>query len=324
MTPSTNNLTLDSNAKLENFQRNDPWGIGMTITAMAVVFLGLIILYLVFKQIGNAAIKASKRNAQKAAGTGAAVSANIGQESGEIFAAIATALYEQVLELGGEIDYGEVVGIKVNDNSKTVLTADKEYECERVIIATGAANRNLGVDGEEDLVGLGVSYCATCDGAFFREKKVAVVGGGNTALEDAEFLSGLCETVYIIHRRDEFRGDQSTVEKLKQKSNVEFILNSTVTAFKKGEDGRLNGVELQNKISGEISGLAVDGLFVAVGQIPNTGFLKGLVELDAAGYVISGEDCKTNIDGIYAAGDCRTKPLRQLATAAADGAVATM
>lgn len=236
----------------------------------------------------------------------------------------ATALYEQVLELGGEIDYGEVVGIKVNDNSKTVLTADKEYECERVIIATGAANRNLGVDGEEDLVGLGVSYCATCDGAFFREKKVAVVGGGNTALEDAEFLSGLCETVYIIHRRDEFRGDLSTVEKLKQKSNVEFILNSTVTAFKKGEDGRLNGVELQNKISGEISGLAVDGLFVAVGQIPNTGFLKGLVELDAAGYVISGEDCKTNIDGIYAAGDCRTKPLRQLATAAADGAVATM
>ena len=205
-----------------------------------------------------------------------------------------------------------------------MLTADKEYECERVIIATGAANRNLGVDGEEDLVGLGVSYCATCDGAFFREKKVAVVGGGNTALEDAEFLSGLCETVYIIHRRDEFRGDQSTVEKLKQKSNVEFILNSTVTAFKKGEDGRLNGVELQNKISGEISGLAVDGLFVAVGQIPNTGFLKGLVELDAAGYVISGEDCKTNIDGIYAAGDCRTKPLRQLATAAADGAVATM
>lgn len=169
-----------------------------------------------------------------------------------------------------------------------------------------------------------MSYCATCDGAFFREKKVAVVGGGNTALEDAEFLSGLCETVYIIHRRDEFRGDQSTVEKLKQKSNVEFILNSTVTAFKKGEDGRLNGVELQNKISGEISGLAVDGLFVAVGQIPNTGFLKGLVELDAAGYVISGEDCKTNIDGIYAAGDCRTKPLRQLATAAADGAVATM
>lgn len=117
-----------------------------------------------------------------------------------------------------------------------------------------------------------MSYCATCDGAFFREKKVAVVGGGNTALEDAEFLSGLCETVYIIHRRDEFRGDQSTVEKLKQKSNVEFILNSTVTAFKKGEDGRLNGVELQNKISGEISGLAVDGLFVAVGQIPNTGF----------------------------------------------------
>ena len=110
----------------------------------------------------------------------------------------ATALYEQVLELGGEIDYGEVVGIKVNDNSKTVLTADKEYECERVIIATGAANRNLGVDGEEDLVGLGVSYCATCDGAFFREKKVAVVGGGNTALEDAEFLSGLCETVYIL------------------------------------------------------------------------------------------------------------------------------
>ena len=141
-------------------------------------------------------------------------------------------------------------------------------------------------------------YCATCDGAFFREKKVAVVGGGNTALEDAESYR-ICE-LYIIHRRDEFRGDQSTVEKLKQKSNVEFILNSTVTAFKKGEDGRLNGVELQNKISGEISGLAVDGLFVAVGQIPNTGFLKGLVELDAAGYVISGEDCKTNIDGIYA------------------------
>ena len=205
-----------------------------------------------------------------------------------------------------------------------MLTDHQTYETRTVVLAMGAAHRMLGVPGEQELSGMGVSYCATCDGAFFREKKVAVVGGGNTALEDAEFLSGLCETVYIIHRRDEFRGDQSTVEKLKQKSNVEFILNSTVTAFKKGEDGRLNGVELQNKISGEISGLAVDGLFVAVGQIPNTGFLKGLVELDAAGYVISDEDCKTNIDGIYAAGDCRTKPLRQLATAAADGAVATM
>lgn len=234
----------------------------------------------------------------------------------------ATQMYEQVLEQGGKIEYGKVTNIKIHENCKTVITTDKEYDCKQIIIASGARNRPMGLDGEERLIGRGISYCANCDGAFYRDKITAVYGGGNTALDDAEFLSGLCSRVYLIHRRAEFRGDIATVNRLKQKDNVQFVLDSTVEGLITNDSGMLSGIVIKNKLTNQSSELAVNGLFAAIGQIPNTEFLKGLVELDEYGYIIAGEDCKTNIDGIYAAGDCRTKFLRQLATASADGAVA--
>ncbi len=234
----------------------------------------------------------------------------------------ATQVYEQLLEHGGKVEYGKVTDINIHGNRKTVVTTDREYNCKQIIIASGARNRPMDIDGEEALIGHGISYCANCDGAFYKNKVTAVYGGGNTALDDAEFLSGLCSRVYLIHRRSEFRGDVAAVKRLKQMDNVQFVLDSTVEGLIKNDSGMLSGIVIKNKITGECSELAVNGLFVAIGQIPNTEFLKGKVELDKYGYVIAGEDCKTAVDGVYAAGDCRTKLLRQLATAAADGAVA--
>ena len=232
----------------------------------------------------------------------------------------ATGLYEQTLSLGGDIRPGRVSGIKTGSGYMTVLTDDGEYDCKKVIIASGAKNRPLGLRGEAELIGRGISYCANCDGAFFKNKTVAVVGGGNTALDDAEFLAGICERVYLIHRRDEFRGDSVTVEALRQRSNVEFVLSKTVTSLKKGANGSLEAVTVAG--GGSETELNVSGLFVAVGQVPNTDFVRGVVETDPSGYIVAGEDCRTSVPGIYAAGDCRTKSLRQLVTAAADGAAA--
>lgn len=236
----------------------------------------------------------------------------------------ATQMYEQLLAGGGSLEFGDVKEIRVNKNSKTVVTEDAEYGCERVIIASGASNRKLGIEGEEALVGRGISYCATCDGGFFKGKTVAVVGGGNTALDDGVYLADICERVYIIHRRDSFRGEQKTVDELRAKSNVEFVLNAVTDSLISGEDNKLRGVVVRDKVGGELRELRVDGLFVAVGQVPNTEFVKGLVDMDEYGYIKAGEDCRTSVDGIYAAGDCRTKELRQLCTAAADGAASAM
>lgn len=235
----------------------------------------------------------------------------------------ATGLFEQVTELGGSIEFADVTEIRTEGGKKTVVTSDGEYECRNIIIASGASNRKIGLDNEDELIGRGVSYCATCDGAFFKDKDVAVVGGGNTALDDARFLSEICKTVYLIHRRDTFRGDNTTAELLKNTKNVKFVLNSVPSELITDDDGMLSGVKILNKLSGESEILSISGLFAAVGQVPNTAFLKGSgVNLDEYNYIIAGEDCRTNIDGIYAAGDCRTKTLRQLTTAAADGSVA--
>lgn len=234
----------------------------------------------------------------------------------------ATGLFEQVTELGGSIEFADVTEIKTDGGKKTVITSDGEYECRNIIIASGASNRKIGLENEDELIGRGVSYCATCDGAFFKDKDVAVVGGGNTALDDARFLSEICKTVYLIHRRDTFRGDSTTAELLKNTKNVKFVLNSVPSELITDDEGMLSGVKILNKLSGESEILSISGLFAAVGQVPNTAFLKGSgVNLDEYGYIIAGEDCRTNIDGIYAAGDCRTKALRQLTTAAADGSV---
>lgn len=231
----------------------------------------------------------------------------------------ATKLYEQATELGAEVEFEKAIEIKDNKSYKTVVTEDGEYEAGAVIIATGSENRKLGLENEEELIDKGVSYCATCDGAFYKGKKVAVVGGGNTALEDALYLSNVAEKVYLIHRRDEFRGAGASVEKLKEKQNVEFILNSVVTKLLAND--KLQALEVTNS-DGSIRTIEVDGVFVAVGRAPeNRGFAK-LVELDDAGYVVASENCHTNTEGIFVAGDTRTKEVRQLVTATSDGAIA--
>lgn len=205
---------------------------------------------------------------------------------------------------------------------KIVETTEQNYCAKAVILATGAKNRPLGIEGEEKFVGRGISYCATCDGMFFRGKRVAVVGGGNTALEDAAFLSNYCEKVYLIHRREQFRGEEKLAEELRKRENVEFLLNKTVQAIE--GDMVLEAVVLRDKNSAEVSRVPINGLFVAIGQIPENGVFEKLVELDENGYIVAGEDCRTNVEGIFAAGDCRKKTVRQLTTAAADGAVAAL
>ena len=235
-------------------------------------------------------------------------------------------LYEQATELGAQVEYERAAKIEKlegeEDGFKVITESGKEYETRTVIIATGAKNRHLGIDKEEAFTGKGISYCATCDGAFYKKKDVAVNGGGNTALEDALFLSNYCNKVYIIHRRDEFRGEPKNLEAVKKKENVEFILNSTVIDLK-GEKS-VEAVTVKNKITGEETDIPVSGLFIAIGQEPdNKGFMD-VADLDPAGYVAADESCTTKTPGIFVAGDCRTKAVRQLTTAASDGAVAAL
>ena len=234
------------------------------------------------------------------------------------------ALYEQATELGAEVIYEKAVGIRTLESGIKEVTAEsgKSYEARAVIIATGAKNRHLGIDREEELLGRGVSYCATCDGAFFKGKDVAVNGGGNTALEDALFLTNYCNKVYIIHRRDEFRGEPKNLEAVKTKDNIEFVLNATVNELR-GEKS-LESVVVKDKISGEEREIPVQGLFIAIGQEPDNKDFENVAELDAAGYVAADESCKTKTEGVFVAGDCRTKNVRQLTTAASDGAVAAL
>ncbi|MDD3222146.1 MAG: thioredoxin-disulfide reductase [Clostridia bacterium] len=232
----------------------------------------------------------------------------------------ATGLYEQAKNLGASIEFEAVSRVEKTGKDFIVYTEEREIPCHSVILATGAKNRPLGVEREVELVGAGVSYCATCDGAFFRGQETAVVGGGSTALEDAEFLSSYCSKVYLIHRRDEFRGEQWLVENLRKKENVEFVLDSRVTEIL-GEQG-VEGILVENVKTGDIRELKISGLFVAIGQMPDNSSFAPLVDLDAGGYIKALEDCKTSEAGIFAAGDCRTKTVRQLTTAASDGAVA--
>ena len=236
-------------------------------------------------------------------------------------------LYEQATELGADIIYEQAVKIRetLNPEEKgfTVLTeSGKEFEAKTVIIATGAKNRLLGIDKEESLTGRGVSYCATCDGAFFRGKDVAVNGGGNTALEDALFLTNYCNKVYIIHRRDEFRGEPKNVEAVKSKENVEFVLDSMIDELK--GDRNLEAVVVRNKNTGELREIPVAGLFIAIGQEPDNVAFADVALLDEKGYIRADESCMTETPGIFVAGDCRTKAVRQLTTAASDGAVAAL
>ncbi|MBQ3999798.1 MAG: thioredoxin-disulfide reductase [Oscillospiraceae bacterium] len=229
-------------------------------------------------------------------------------------------LHAQAEDLGAEFVMEKAVEIKAEGNVKSVVTDKNVYEAKAVIIATGSENRKLGVEDEDRLVGRGVSYCATCDGNFYRNKVVAVVGGGNTALEDALYLADLAEKVYLIHRRDSFRGEASTVARLQERDNVEFVYNSNVTRLI--AEKRLTAIEVTNSKDGSVRTIELRGLFVAVGRIPENQNFASVVQLDESGYIVAGEDCHTTAPGIFAAGDNRVKFLRQLVTATADGAMA--
>ena len=235
----------------------------------------------------------------------------------------ANKLFEQVQALGAEFVFDKVKVAEGSLEEGFRLTTEYGTLCEAktVIIASGVKRREMGLAGEQEFTGRGISYCATCDGAFFKGKTAAVFGGGNTAVEDAIYLAGICKKVYIIHRRNQFRADQALVDELLAHDNVETKLCFTVSGIR-GED-KLTGVELTN-IDGSREELITDALFVAIGLIPENGVFKDIAELDDAGYVVAGENCETSTPGVFAAGDCRTKDVRQLVTAAADGAVAAV
>lgn len=231
-------------------------------------------------------------------------------------------LLNQAKALDAETVMEKVTSVEKTEQGFALTAGDKTYECRTVIIASGVTHRHLGIQKEMKLVGAGVSYCATCDGAFFRGRDVAVVGGGNTALQDAEFLANYCGTVYLVHRRDEFRGEARLVERLKKRDNVEFVLDSTVKDIE-GDFG-VQGLVVTNKKTGEERTLPVAGVFVAIGHIPQNDIFDNIIRLDGKGFVLATEDCLTSCPGIFVAGDCRTKEVRQLTTAAADGAVAAL
>ena len=229
-------------------------------------------------------------------------------------------LVEQVLEQGADVECAEVLSISGNE-IKTVHTDDGDYQAKAVIIATGAKHRMLGLPREEEFVGEGISFCAVCDGAFYSGKTVAVIGGGNSALQEALLLSDLAEKVYLVQNLDYLTGEDKLQEQLKAKENVEIILGNVVDSLI--GDTELSGINIKNA-GGEIRELTIDGMFVAIGLVPQNEPFAELINLNAWGYVDAGEDCLTSAEGIFVAGDCRSKKIRQVATAAADGAIAAL
>ena len=233
---------------------------------------------------------------------------------------LAENLYEQATALGAELVFEEVRGLEDLGAHKKVLTATGALEARTVIIANGAKRRKLDVPGEDSHLGMGVSYCATCDGAFFAGKVAAVVGGGSTALEDALYLANLCERVHLIHRREGFRGQQTLLDAVMAHEKIEIHTNRVPTEVI-GE-GPVSAIRLRDTRSDAEETLTTDAVFVAIGLSPDNAIFAPLIQLDENGYILSGEDCRTNIPGIFAAGDTRRKTLRQIVTAASDGAIA--
>ena len=223
------------------------------------------------------------------------------------------------LRFGAENQFSEVKSVELSGQVKIVRTRKKEFQARTVVLAAGAYPRKTGVEGEDRFAGRGVAYCAACDGMFYKDKTVAVYGGGNSAVEDALLLSRICKKVYLIHRRDALRATKVYQDALFG-SSVELVRNSRVTAFL--GDKHLTGVETEDTKTGEKRELSLDGIFVSIGRIPDTGLFEGQVDMDEAGYLIADETTRTNLPGVFAAGDVRTKQLRQVITAAADGAAA--
>lgn len=231
-------------------------------------------------------------------------------------------IYNQAISQGVEIAFEEVEGIEDKGSHKIVKTTTGEHETKTVIIATGVERRKLGVTGEQEFTGKGVTYCATCDGAFFKNQEVVIVGGGNTALEDALFLSNNCTKVYLIHRRDSFRGEKILVDAVLKRDNIEILYDSGVEEIT--GDTNVRDVKIKNLKDGSTTNLTVNGIFVAIGLEPKNAMYADLLELDKAGYIVADEDCTTKVPGVYVAGDNRTKFLRQIITAASDGAIAAV
>ncbi len=236
---------------------------------------------------------------------------------------LAMSMYEQAVSFGAEIVYEAALRIEARpDGTKAVHTAKNVYEARAVILATGAKSRAMGIERETELIGRGVSYCATCDGMFFRGKDVAVYGGGSRALEDAAYLTNYCSKVYVIAPGAAFDANDNEVEKIRAKENAELVTGAKVTKLI-GEE-KLSAVEVTDAATGDVRTIEIAGLFVVLAQVPDNGAFADVVDLDPRGYVASGEDCRTKTAGVYTAGDCRAKTLRQLTTAAADGAVAAI
>lgn len=234
---------------------------------------------------------------------------------------LAEKMVDHAITLGAEFQMETVTAIKGGD-IKTVITDEGEYEAKAVIIATGAQHRHLGVEGEEKYLGNGISFCAVCDGAFYKDQTVTVIGGGNSALQEAILLAGTCKKVTVVQNLPYLTGEEALQKLLKSKENVEIICSSIVTSFT--GDGALDGIKIKNTETGEESLIPCDGCFVAIGLIPATDFIKELVALDNYGYVDANENCRTDIEGVFVAGDCRKKEIRQITTATADGAAAAL
>ena len=222
---------------------------------------------------------------------------------------------------GVKTKLAEVKSVELNQDPKLIHTAKETFEAKTVILALGAFPRELGLPNERNLRGRGVSYCATCDGMFYRDKTVVIVGGGNTAVADAIFLAKICKKVYLVHRRDELRASKTYMESLEKTENIEFLWSSEVVEIL--ADEFVTGVRVKNRKDDSVAEVPCDGVFVAIGNVPNTELIRGQVELNEAGYVPADETTRTNIPGVFAVGDMRNKPLRQIVTAVADGAVAS-
>lgn len=234
----------------------------------------------------------------------------------------ADALMGQIQALGVEMEFALATAIRKEGDLFTVESDGGSFEGRTVILATGLKHRKLGAEGEERFLGRGVSFCAVCDGAFFRRMDVAVVGGGNTAVQDALYLAEICSKVYLIHRRDQFRAEEAVVARLKEHSNITCVMESTVVSM--NGDSALRSLTVENRKTGERSVLEVAAVFEAVGMETQNAAFSELVALDGEGYLLAGEDCKTSVSGLFAAGDCRQKAIRQLTTAVCDGTVAAL
>lgn len=236
---------------------------------------------------------------------------------------LAQKMQQQAQQFGAETKLEPVTELKLEGPVKEAVTPYGRYLGRTVVIATGASPRKLGLPEEDSFVGKGISYCATCDGMFYRGKTVAVIGGGNSAVEEALYLSRICEKVYLVHRRDSLRADKAGAEAVKKQENIQPVWNSVVTGLNPDpETGKLTALTLKNTQTGETTTLGCQGAFVSIGRVPNTQLVEGLLELDRQGYLVADESTRTSLPGAYAVGDVRQKPLRQIITAAADGAVA--